>query len=233
MDFIDQDFEENQKCFSEIFRNCQEYVKNQLNNYSLPSHDFNHVERVLNNVKIILNDFSTLSEFEISLNENLIYLGALYKTLIDVKYINNDEALKLKMDELKNNWKENSINSLDIEYLYELLPYISYEREQTYSIDRVQYIENKFPEIKIIKDADRIDSLGTIGISRLFSSIGEDTITIYSKNLNYHGLFLLKQKHISLISTFHTKFGKIIAKERNEIFNIFIQLFELEIKESS
>ncbi|RLG14013.1 MAG: phosphohydrolase [Candidatus Nanohalarchaeota archaeon] len=106
-------------------------------------------------------------------------------------------------------------------------------------------------EAKILFDADKLDSLGAIGIARSFVWIGRNNAKIYTdtnlkeyarenlggktngriKDKTKHSPqieFEAKAKHI--VDKLHTKKAKEIGKERLKFYEEFLKRLEMEIK---
>lgn len=113
-----------------------------------------------------------------------------------------------------------------------------------HSIEAHRCKNDKVPstlEAKILFDADKIDSLGAIGVGRTFHFAGmigarvhnskgvkiEDT-KVYSEEDTAYREFILKYKNMK--DTFFTTEGKRLAKERHEFMEVFFDRFLKEIE---
>jgi len=96
-------------------------------------------------------------------------------------------------------------------------------------------------EAKILQDADLLDSTGAISIMRTFSSGGQMNRPFYNsispffeKNEMDHlsGVSIFYQRLLIAGKRMHTKFAKQIAKRRTEFLKKFLNELKLELKES-
>ena len=87
-------------------------------------------------------------------------------------------------------------------------------------------------EAKIIQDADRLDSLGTLAIARTFTRGGEKNRQLYDptdKQSQKTSIGHFYQKILKLKpETFKTKYAQQIAKNRYKYTKEFVQRFEKE-----
>ncbi|PLX20900.1 phosphohydrolase [Candidatus Parcubacteria bacterium] len=111
--------------------------------------------------------------------------------------------------------------------------------------------EPKSLEAKILFDADKLDSLGAIGIARSFAWIGKHRAKVYKKvadldryideNMEGHNKGKIQDKSIhsvqieydikqrDLLEKFYTKSARKIAEKRHEYFKDFLDRLEREI----
>ncbi len=92
-------------------------------------------------------------------------------------------------------------------------------------------------EAKILQDADRLDALGAIGIARVFSRGGEKRIPLFAPDIKPNKEYAPDTKAASSINhfyekllnikpeSFHTHTGQIMAKERYEFLELFLNHF--------
>lgn len=107
-------------------------------------------------------------------------------------------------------------------------------------------------EAKILFDADKLDSIGAIGIAKSFSWIGKNNAKIFKKvsdldsyiaqNMNgdrkgdikdkrAHSVqieYEIKQKHI--LDNFYTETARKISKDRQKYFKDFLERLEAEVR---
>ena len=87
-------------------------------------------------------------------------------------------------------------------------------------------IEPKFREGKILKDADAIDALGTIGLYRVISYSAERNVNMEGTNQHFHDKLLV------LSSLMHFKLSKKLAKRKSKVLISFSKGLEKNIKQS-
>ena len=186
-------------------------------------HDWFHIERVLNNA-ILIAKSEEVDPFIVS-------LGALLHDIADAKFYDGDETVGPKM--AREFLENQQVDEITIKHIENIINYISYKSSLTG--------EKLFssPELAVIQYADRLDSIGAIGIARCFNYGGFKNRALYNPeitpNLNmtkeeykksssptinhfYEKLLLLKDK-------MNTKTGKKIAEERHQYMITFLQQF--------
>ena len=83
-----------------------------------------------------------------------------------------------------------------------------------------KYFEAKTTEEKILQDADKLDSMGAMGIARCYYWSGQRNLPLQIAHAHF------PEKLLRLSSLMNTKEGKRIAKERHKYMQKF--LAELE-----
>lgn len=192
----------------ELLRITEEFAKDYMKTYD-DSHSFEHVVRVKNMAtKIALSE--NLSEEQIF----IIQLAALTHDINDSKYKNVD------VDETQQNILRKFFNNLiedkDIlETIINISCNVSLSVE-LFNNDNYNLCNNCI-ELDCIRDADRIDSLGSIGISRYF------TYGIIKKNSNINDIIDNIEKRTSkIMNSIKTNIGKNISYEKYKIIKMFI-----------
>jgi uncharacterized protein len=192
----------------ELLRRTEEFAKDYMKTYD-DSHSFEHVVRVKNMAtKIALSE--NLSEEQIF----IIQLAALTHDINDSKYKNVD------VDETQQNilrkFFDNLIEDKDIlETIINISCNVSLSVE-LFNNDNYNLCNNCI-ELDCIRDADRIDSLGSIGISRYF------TYGIIKKNSNINDIIDNIEKRTSkIMNSIKTNMGKNISYEKYKIIKMFI-----------
>jgi uncharacterized protein len=192
----------------ELLRRTEEFAKDYMKTYD-DSHSFEHVVRVKNMAtKIALSE--NLNEEQIF----IIQLAALTHDINDSKYKNVD------VDETQQNilrkFFDNLIEDKDIlETIINISCNVSLSVE-LFNNDNYNLCNNCI-ELDCIRDADRIDSLGSIGISRYF------TYGIIKKNSNINDIIDNIEKRTSkIMNSIKTNMGKNISYEKYKIIKMFI-----------
>ena len=183
-------------------------------------HDIAHVERV-----------HTLAKY-IALNEGLVHttiieLAALLHDTVDSKITNEQQAY----DKLSTFLETIDLTQDDIQHVLHIIQNMSYRggknNQATLSI-----------EGQIVRDADRLDALGAIGIARTFQFAGyfgepmwtesklpknfnDDTLSTLSPSAIKH----FYEKLFKLKDLMHTNTAKQIAIQRHDFMEHFVSQF--------
>lgn len=203
----------------EVISKTVAYVKETLQGDE-GGHDWWHVYRVWK----LSQKIAQTEDVDI----NVVELGALLHDIADSKFHNGDEELgpkKARNFLLSLNVNENIINGIEL------------------IIRRSSFKENyngeKSIEFKIIQDADKLDSLGAIGIARVFNFGGYFNRRIHDPNIQPN-LNLSKEEYIKRESTsinhfyekllnlkdlMNTKKGKELALKRHKFMEDYLNQF--------
>ena len=192
----------------ELLRRTEEFAKDYMKTYD-DSHSFEHVIRVKNMAtKIALSE--NLSEEQIF----IIQLAALTHDINDSKY--KDVDIDETQQNILRKFFDNLIEDKDIlETIINISCNVSLSVE-LFNNDNYNLCNNCI-ELDCIRDADRIDSLGSIGISRYF------TYGIIKKNSNINDIVDNIEKRTSkIMNSIKTNMGKHISYEKYKIIKMFI-----------
>ena len=191
------------------------------NDYS--GHDIAHVERVTSLARIIYQS-------EQQGNELIIILSALLHDVIDDKLTNKEQSLN-RLKTFLNTIELSKDDQLHILFIIENLSY----RQGTNNNVKLTI------EGQIVRDADRLDALGAIGIARTFQFAGhfnepmwtelpyssppnlEDIVTLPPSAIRHFYDKLLKLKDLM-----HTSTGHKLAQERHDFMKQFLTQFYSE-----
>ncbi|WP_424153898.1 HD domain-containing protein [Staphylococcus debuckii] len=183
-------------------------------------HDIQHVMRV---VKMAL----FIAEQEGSGNPYIIQMAALLHDTVDSKLTNEDEAYE-KL--------ENFLDQIDVDNqmkhkILEIIKYMSYRNGA--NNDRAMSQEGY-----IVRDADRLDAIGAIGIARTFQFAGHFNEPMWSGeipdsissdcDLNDYSPSAIKHfydKLFKLKNLMHTETAQAIAQERHQFMEYFVAQF--------
>jgi uncharacterized protein len=187
----------------DIIKKTEEFVKDYMNNYD-DSHSFEHVNRVMRLATKI-----GLSE---NLDENKIFiiqLGALTHDINDSKYKKGDET----QQNILRTFFDNLIKDKDV---LDNIINISCNVSLSIELSNNYYCKDSI-ELDCVRDADRIDSLGSIGISRYF------TYGIIKKNSKIIDIIKnIENRTNKIMNSIKTNMGKNISCEKYKIIKIFI-----------
>jgi uncharacterized protein len=190
---------------SEILKKTEDFVRNYMKTYD-DSHSFEHVIRVKNMAtNIALSE--NLSEEQIF----IIQLAALTHDINDSKYRSVEESQQSILRNFFNNLIED-------ENIIENIVNISCNVSLSIELSDNNYDKcNNCIELDCVRDADRIDSLGSIGISRYFTfGIVKNKSTINEIITN------IENRTNKIMNNIKTNMGIIISYEKYKIIKIFI-----------
>jgi uncharacterized protein len=209
-----------------IISNTISFVKNELKNAE-GGHDWFHIERVYKNALHI-------SETE-EVNPLIVALAALLHDIADSKFHNGDESVGPK--KALAYLKTQEVSEEICIHVVKIIENISFKGG-----NKTQNFHSK--EIDVVQDADRLDALGAIGISRAFNYGGFKNRMLYNPEITpnlhmtpteykaseaptinhfYEKLLLLKDR-------MNTKTGRRIASERHQFMELFLAQFYSEWK---
>lgn len=199
------------------------FVKNELKD-SEGGHDWFHIQRVFRNTLQIAR--------EEKIDVLVVSLAALLHDIADPKFHNGDEEIGPRkaaafMDEL-------NISDKRREHVVQIIRHISFKNSlgvKTSAFDS--------RELQVVRDADRLDAMGAIGIARAFNYGGHAGRKLYdpevapNPNMNkaaykkntgptlnhfYEKLLLLKD-------LMHTDTGKKLAEKRHQFMLDYLEEF--------
>ena len=188
-----------------MIKETKKFVKNYMKSYD-QSHDYNHVKRV----KKLALKIAKREKVNDKLSRFKIKIASLCHDIGDNKYT-NDENEQSRI--LYNFFKD----KLDDEIIQEII-YITTYTSLSKEMANYNNIDNNNKILKCVQDADRIESLGSIGICRYF------IYGIKKKNSNLDEIINNIKNRTKLIMThMKTNYGKRIAKRKYKIIKNFIQ----------
>jgi uncharacterized protein len=199
-------------------------VQNQFE-HQAADHDFDHIRRVLNLALLI-------GEKE-GANMDLVYSGALLHDISDHKLnggiLNNNGAVaKIILRDL-------SLNIEFIDQVVDLVDKVSFKGSGV--LDEIGSLE-----LQVVRDADRLDAIGAIGIARAFHFGGARNRPLYVPDVlpsdhsdfesyandKSHTLNHFYEKLLLLKDRLQTKTGKEIGKKRHAMMQDFVLQFKKE-----
>ena len=166
-------------------------------------HGVHHAKRVMNNALKISED--------LNVDKELLVVSSIVHDYIDHKLFKNQANQVFK---LKKKLSDLNYDNYFIEQVLEIILNISFSK-------------GNIPETvegKIVQDADRLDSLGAIGIARTFQYGAINNRNMYDESRSctiahfYDKLFKLEE-------LMNTNAAKIIAKEKTKFMHKFIEEF--------
>jgi uncharacterized protein len=157
-------------------------------------------------------------------------LAALLHDIADPKFNNGDESLAPLM--VKDFLKKQGLDDELIEKVNFIVKYISFKGGLNEHIQKTK-------ELEIVQDADRLDAIGAIGISRAFNYGGFKNRKIYDPKVSIQSYKNSKayyssesptiqhfyEKLLLLKDLMNTKTGKLLAESRHKYMEKFLEQF--------
>ena len=205
-----------------LIKTTSDFVKTQLQDAE-GGHDWFHVERVFNNAMHI-------AEHE-NVDHTIVALAALLHDIADPKFHDGDETVAPRKARAFLNGQ--AVDKATVEHVINIIEHMSFKN----SLDSKTAFES--PELFVVRDADRLDAIGAIGIARCFNFGGFKNRAIYdpaispktgmtkaeykksaapSINHFYEKLLLLKDK-------MQTDTARQIAEDRHRFMEDFLEQF--------
>ena len=141
-----------------VLTQCTNLVKDIYNKMDA-SHDFQHIDRVYQNAEAILLE-------EKSAHRETVLLAVLLHDVSDSKYAVD------KRDEIRI-LESLSLPEQQVQHIQEIIKAVSFNGGNEY--------EAKTIEAKIVRDADRLDAIGAVGIARAFAFGGAKGRLLYDE----------------------------------------------------
>ena len=147
-----------------LIESAKETVK-ELMKSNDPSHDWYHVERVWKNAVHIAEQEKILNK-DLIIDMEIVELAALFHDVVDFKYDHdkNRDLKDIAHERLEVFFAKHSYPSDRIEKIIHIILNISWRKELE---QREKLIVDIPFELKIVRDSDRLDAIGAIGIARL------------------------------------------------------------------
>lgn len=210
--------EEHKALFASVNSFVYEYMSGPSHDNS---HDYHHILRVLSNAhRILTQEQESLSE---TLYEPLVvYLAALLHDVGDHKYAKSGEDVENQVSRIL---LESSADQELATKVQVIVKHVGYTNEVKNPQSVVDVLE-KFPELAIVQDADRLDAIGAVGVGRCFAFGGAK-----GKGRPLSGAIEhFNEKLVKLPDMMKTKTGKAMAKHRKRIIEEFANEFNEEAR---
>ena len=212
-------------CTSNLIAKTTEFVKAYMSQHDA-SHDFSHIERVVTIAHKILKAEKENYPYDTS----IVTLSALMHDVGDHKYRDLKGALREDPTTIVASTLISFGASSELaNYIQTIATNVSYSSEIA-NPTHVQAIILTHPELKIVQDADRLDTLGAIGIARIFTFGG-----VRGRENGLQGnVDHFQEKLYRLTSMMKTEEGRKMAEKRTLRNREFEKWFneEMELDES-
>ncbi|MFD2742888.1 MULTISPECIES: HD domain-containing protein [Sphingobacterium] len=188
-------------------------------------HDWWHILRVWNNTKLILQTEQA--------DPLICELAALLHDIADSKFHNGDESIGPRI--AGEFLRKEGVDAAIIEHVQQIILNMSFKA----SLGEITFDS---PELRVVRDADRLDAIGAIGIARAFNYGGFKNREIYNptipveqnmskeayKNTTAPTINHFYEKLLLLQDKMHTETAKRIAAQRHQYMEGFLQQFYAE-----
>lgn len=198
-----------------------DFVKNELKNDN-SGHDYEHIERVVNNAKKIIRNEGG--------NEKIILTSCYLHDCVDSKLFDDIDNQIIKIKKILNKKYQKE----EIDEIIEIITSISFNNNN--------YKDLKTLNAMIVRDADRLDAIGSIGIIRTIMYGNSKKRKFYEsanlKMINNKYIFNestettlshFYDKLLKLDNLMHTKTAHTMACQRMKIMKLFLEQFYDEI----
>ena len=201
------------------------FVKEQLRDAE-GGHDWFHVERVYRNALLIAR--------EQDCDALVVSLGALLHDVADSKFHGGDEAIGPRM--AREFMEREGLPADIVEHVVRIIENISFKGGHTGDFSSV--------ELHVVRDADRLDAIGAVGIARTFNYGGFKNRALYDpsippqvgmskeayKNSTSPTINHFHEKLLLLKDLMHTDAGRRIAEQRHRYMEGFLEQFYGEVE---
>ena len=202
-----------------VIEQCRAYVKNIYDEFDA-SHDFQHIERVLATAR-------TIAETEPTANLKIVELAVLLHDVSDAKYAACNDDTQRILAQL-------SLTDEERKQIAQTIAAVSYRGGHELPATTI--------EMKIVRDADRLDAIGAIGIARAFTFGGKFGSQLYNdaeSAKQYDSEASYRAKNSSVVTHFYEKLlllkdlmttekGKALAESRHQFMLTFLAQLQQE-----
>ena len=198
------------------------FVKDELS-FDHSGHNFSHIERVVKNAEMLIKHEGG--------NRKIIITACYLHDIIDTKLFDDIEKQKEKIVNVLVNA---SYFPAEIEEILEIIESVSFSKGNINDVDNLN--------LEIVRDADRLDALGAIGIIRTIEYGASKKREFYTEENLSRSLDEVKfnkstettlshfyDKLLKLKDYMHTYTAKKIANERTKFVEEFLSEFYKEI----
>jgi uncharacterized protein len=189
------------------------FVENYMSKYD-GSHDFNHIRRVVGLAHLIYTEINgnksqnpNSDDEELELDLHVVTLGALLHDVGDKKYLEpGQDANTLVLSTLLSFGAPEEL-AIKVQRIVLGVSYSSEIQDPA----QIQALIQRYPELAVVQDADRLDAIGAIGIGRTFTFGGAKGAKHMGETIDH-----FDDKLVKLEGMMKTAPGKRMAKERTE-----------------
>lgn len=185
-----------------------------------PSHDYQHIIRVLDLAKYIEAKERTLHP-NVSYDTDVVTLASLLHDIGDKKYLKDGEDSGTMVERFLTQQGADIELARRVQFI---VTHISYSTEIK-DPAKVQWALHEQPELALVQDADRLDAIGAIGIGRCFTFTGAKRQEDGMSGAIDH----FAEKLERLEGMMKTRTGKDLAAVRTQRLKMFRSWWEDEV----
>ncbi|KAG4033782.1 hypothetical protein MFRU_004g02850 [Monilinia fructicola] len=187
------------------------------------SHDFNHIRRVVGLAHRIYKELNEDRMYEPELDLQVVTLAALLHDVGDKKYLlPGQDPNTLVLSTLLGFGAEEKL-AIKVQRIVLGVSYSSEIKD----LASVQNLIEKYPELAVVQDADRLDAIGAIGIGRTFTFGGAKGARNMEETIQH-----FEDKLEKLGGMMKTAPGKRMAEERTKRLTTFKDWWKEEQREA-
>ncbi|EFC46124.1 predicted protein [Naegleria gruberi] len=161
--------------WTRIIVKTREMVASIMSKYDA-SHDFNHVERVVNLAKHIAKCENVIDEDKLQVIELAAYLHDVH----DHKYVEKSDTALTPKRAIEEHLSSLEVPNQLIERVQFVVDNISFSKEVKRLKENTVLDINELPiELKVVQDSDRLDAIGAVGVARCLVFSGSKGRAIY------------------------------------------------------
>jgi uncharacterized protein len=184
------------------------------------SHDWQHILRVVSNANRLLH-LEIKAHPSTSYNTSALFLAALLHDVGDHKYAHPGEDIE---NQIFNALKERGADDNLSARVQTVVKHVSYTHEVR-NPEAVKFTLQKYPELAIVQDADRLDAIGAVGVARCFS-FGASK---FPDQPMTRAIDHFEEKLYKLADMMKTESGKMVAQKRKKVLEEFAREFREEV----
>ena len=201
---------------------AEQFVRDKLNN-DFSGHDWWHINRV--------RDIAITIAREEGADVFLVELTALLHDIADDKLVADEQQGQL---ELRQWLVDHQLNPTFIDQLMEIIVTMSFKGGSRPPMTTL--------EGQVVQDADRLDAIGAVGISRVFAYSGAKGRPVHDPSVAPRGVMTVQEyrdgtdtainhfyeKLLKLKDLMNTRYGRTMAQERHAFMELFLERFYQE-----
>ncbi|KAF6826939.1 HD domain-containing protein [Colletotrichum musicola] len=197
----------------ELVSKVTSYVEAYMAKYD-PSHDFAHIKRVLSLAHRIHAASSPAT-----LDKHVITLAALLHDVGDKKYLKPGEDASTLVSSILRSLGADEALADRVQAICLGVSYSSEIKDPA----RVTALIEKYPELAVVQDADRLDAIGAVGVGRCFTFGGAKGARSMDDSIVH-----FQEKLVKLEGMMKTDAGREMARERTRRILTFMEWWQDE-----